>query len=136
MGQKKETEALKCPHVIFGIECGKGWKDLYQPIIHYIEDYNKDKEGDDKIEILQIKEKFGGLRFYTNFVTQELTDMIDEAESKSYHTCEACGRYIKAPIIENHWIYSECQECHSEWKLRREEAFEKIQDKMDKKTLN
>ena len=49
----------KHPYELFGIECDKGWEKLYQPIIDYIEDYNKDKEGDDRIEILQIKEKFG-----------------------------------------------------------------------------
>jgi len=45
----------KHPYELFGIECDKGWEKLYQPIIDYIEDYNKDKEGDDRIEILQIK---------------------------------------------------------------------------------
>lgn len=46
----------KWPYELFGIECGEGWKGLYQPIIDYIDKYNEDHE--EKIEIHQIKEKF------------------------------------------------------------------------------
>ena len=39
----------------------------------------------------QVKEKFGGLRFYTNGYTDEIGAMIRMAESMSYRTCEVCG---------------------------------------------
>jgi hypothetical protein len=39
----------------------------------------------------QVKEKFGGLRFYTNGFTDEVSGMIRMAESMSYRTCEVCG---------------------------------------------
>jgi hypothetical protein len=39
----------------------------------------------------QVKEKFGGLRFYTNGYTDEVSGMIRMAESMSYRTCEVCG---------------------------------------------
>jgi hypothetical protein len=39
----------------------------------------------------QVKEKFGGLRFYTNGYTEEVSGMIRMAESMSYRTCEVCG---------------------------------------------
>ena len=52
----KDNNEPKEPYELFGIECGEGWKKLYQPIIDYIDEYNKDKEGVDKIEIYQIKE--------------------------------------------------------------------------------
>jgi hypothetical protein len=39
----------------------------------------------------QVKEKFGGLRFYTNGYTDEVSAMISMAESMSYRTCEVCG---------------------------------------------
>jgi len=39
----------------------------------------------------QVKEKFGGLRFYTNGYTDGISGMISMAESMSYRTCEVCG---------------------------------------------
>jgi ribosomal protein L37AE/L43A len=119
----------KWPYELFGIECGKGWEHLYQPLIDYVEKYNIGKEGNDRMEIHQIKEKFGGLRFYTNFYTDELRDMIRKAEVESFHTCEVCGKHIDEPINENYWIYAECKDCHEKWKADRQkkmdEAFEK-----------
>jgi ribosomal protein L37AE/L43A len=133
--EKKEMEEHperfkpKWPYELFGIECGEGWEHLYKPLIEYVEKYNIGKEGKDRIEIHQIKEKFGGLRFYTNFYTDELRKMILEAEEKSFSTCEVCGKHIDKPITENHWIYAECQECHDKWKKDRhkkiDEAYEK-----------
>ena len=39
----------------------------------------------------QVKEKFGGLSFYTNGYTDVIGGMISMAESMSYRTCEVCG---------------------------------------------
>ena len=42
-------------------ECGSGWDKIIEPLINYVEDYNKKAEKEeDKIIIAQIKEKFGG----------------------------------------------------------------------------
>lgn len=46
--------------------------------------------GDWDHSILQIKEKFGALRVYGNF-TSEQQKVVDEACAKSEVTCEACG---------------------------------------------
>lgn len=139
--KKKEAERAEYPdrftpqwpYELFGIECGDGWKCLYQPIIDYIDEYNKDKADGERIEIHQIKEKFAELRFYTNFYTQELRNLIDKAEEESRHTCEVCGKHIDDPIVEGHWMYAECQECHDEWKRRRQEAVKRMEDKIRQK---
>jgi hypothetical protein len=39
----------------------------------------------------QVKEKFGGLRFYVNGTTDKHHNYISFAESMSYRTCEECG---------------------------------------------
>lgn len=39
----------------------------------------------------QVKEKFGGLRFYVNGATDKHWNYITFAESMSYKTCEECG---------------------------------------------
>ena len=40
---------------------------------------------------VQIKEKFGGLRFYVQAATDKHYNYISFAESMSYRTCEECG---------------------------------------------
>jgi len=40
---------------------------------------------------VQVKEKFGGLRFYVQAATDKHYDYISFAESISYRTCEQCG---------------------------------------------
>jgi hypothetical protein len=40
---------------------------------------------------VQVKEKFGGLRFYVQAATNKHYDFISFAESMSYRTCEMCG---------------------------------------------
>lgn len=41
--------------------------------------------------VTQVKEKFGGLRFYVQQGTDEVYKLVSEAEAKSYHICEVCG---------------------------------------------
>jgi hypothetical protein len=40
---------------------------------------------------VQVKEKFGGLRFYVQAATDKHYNYISFAESMSYRTCEECG---------------------------------------------
>ena len=133
MEENPEKFKPQYPYELFGIECGDGWKHLYQPIIDYIMKYNDGKEDKDKIEIHQIKEKFGGLRIYLSSYTEELREMIDEAEKESYNTCEVCGKPIEKPIYEHYWVYAECEDCHRKWKEEKEkkmaEAYEKLKNK-------
>lgn len=42
--------------------------------------------------ILQIKEKFGGLRFYARPVFEEVKPLVLAAEERAYRTCEICGQ--------------------------------------------
>jgi len=65
--------------------------------------------------ISQVKEKFGGLRFYINHGTNEIFDLIHEYENKSYTVCEVCG---KAGKCRNDigWIRTLCEEHYNEIK--------------------
>ena len=129
----KNDNEQKEPYELFGIECGEGWKGIYQPIIDYIEDYNKDKEGEDKIEIYQIKEKLGTLSFYVSKKTDELRKMIEDAEAESYHVCEICGRHINKQIVEHHWVYGMCRECYDGMKTKQEKIMEEFENKIKAK---
>lgn len=131
----EKNEEPKYPYELFGIECGDGWKKLYQPIIDYLKEYNKDKEEKDRIEIHQIKEKFGSIRIYLSSYTDELRQMIDDAEEQSYYTCEICGKYITKPIVEHHWMYPMCKKCFEGMKEKEEKAMEEVAKKIKKKNL-
>jgi hypothetical protein len=76
----------------FGFECGDGWFNLIKDLSEKIEDYNNSL-GDDEYPCIavQVKEKYGTLRFYVNGGTDEIFNWIDEAETKSEKTCEVCG---------------------------------------------
>ena len=45
-----------------------------------------------KFEILQVKEKFGGLRVYTNQANDAIRQRLGAAAEESFRTCEACGQ--------------------------------------------
>lgn len=110
----KEFEIyIPYPFELFGVECGEGWNKLIQPLFDYIENYNQDKAKDEQIKILQVKEKFGSLRFYTNFTTSELNKMEEDAEDKSYHTCEICGSTENIGHTIG-WITTLCHNCVKE----------------------
>ena len=127
--KNKPKEEPKWPYELFGIECGDGWKKLYEPILRYIENYNKNTEYN-PIIVRQIKEKFGSLRIYLSHYTNELREMIDKAEDESEYVCETCGKHIDNPIVENHWIYAECDDCHNKFLDKQTEEIKKYEEKV------
>ena len=78
----------------FGCECGDGWYqliyDLCKEITTYVNNLPETK-GLDSIEVLQIKEKYGTLRFYISHGDTCIHKQIQTAEEKSAHICELCG---------------------------------------------
>lgn len=58
----------------------------------------------------QVKEKFGTLRFYMSDETEEITNLIHEAESASSQTCEDCGAFAK--MRGTAWIETKCDNCY------------------------
>ena len=55
----------------------------------------------------QVKEKFGGLRFYVHRATEEHYNYISFAENMSYRTCEKCGNPGK--LYTNGWHTTLCE---------------------------
>ena len=61
-------------------------------------------------EIIQIKEKFGGLRFYSTYVNQKWEDeILPKYEQMSLRTCVCCGK--PATKVSTGWISPFCDEC-------------------------
>jgi len=59
-------------------------------------------------ELHQVKEKFGGLRFYIGPGSHDIFERIDVAETYSYITCEVCGN-LGVPR-DSGWIKTLCDE--------------------------
>jgi hypothetical protein len=58
----------------------------------------------------QVKEKFGGLRFYMSLgTTPEMLACIKKAEELSFKTCEVCGN--PGHIIDSSWVKVRCEDC-------------------------
>ena len=112
--RKKQMNKLKTPYELFGIECGKGWGSLYQPILDKVEEINKE-DPDNPIEVLQVKEKFGQLIICLNRYTPELTEMCMDASEKSNYICEECGERSE-PRMDKGWIYQMCDKCYEKFK--------------------
>ena len=66
-----------------------------------------------KYRITQIKEKFGGLRWYDSWSTKEiLYEIMPKYEKLSYKTCINCGK--PATCISAGWISPYCDNCKSD----------------------
>ena len=61
-----------------------------------------------QFEVLQVKEKFGGLRFYVNRKSDAIRQRIEAAIQESLHTCEVCGQ--PGTLRENGLIKTLCDE--------------------------
>lgn len=55
-----------------------------------------------------VKEKFGGLRWYDSHSTVEVEKIINKYENISYHTCIVCGK--PANVRTTGWICPYCNE--------------------------
>ena len=64
--------------------------------------------------VTQVKEKFGGLRFYINGGTAEYNRIVHRCESESFKVCESCGE-PGAPMTPDGnphgWIKTVCPAC-------------------------
>lgn len=77
----------------------------------------------EQVVVTQIKEKFGGLRFYYDGGDDAVDGMVRMAESWASRTCETCGKPGKSR--NGGWIRTLCDEHEAErqeaMKRRREE---------------
>jgi hypothetical protein len=77
-----------------GLECDDGWFDLIDMLCSSIQfhlDHNNRDGKIPQVEIRQIKEKFGSLRFYISGGNEFLDGKISFAELMSGHICEISG---------------------------------------------
>lgn len=112
-------------------DIGPGWR----PLVRELD--TKLREIDPDYKILQVKEKFGGLRYYFSSSikiktpdfppsteeqlgtseqhrVEEMDALIRAAEAKSFRTCENCGSSdTKTTASGGYWIKTLCDSCRS-----------------------
>jgi len=100
----------------WGFSCSDGWFDIIwelssklEPLIQKFIEENPDIELYPKAA--RVKEKHGGLRFYMTRGTDEIFNLIEEAEALSHKICEECGK----PGAPTSWTRALCHCCYENW---------------------
>ncbi len=126
----------KCEHSGKVTKChldiGSGWYDLVATICNGIlthEDSIKawneilKKRGEPEkefhpVKAVQIKEKFGGLRFYVSGGDEFIRGVIFTAEAMSRKICENCGE--RGKTSNEGWMVTLCDKHHEERRWRKQ----------------
>jgi len=93
------------------LEINDGWCDLIDDLCYNIQKYIDDNHLN-QIYTIQVKEKFGGLRFYMDYEYDYVSALIDEAEGKSYRICIRCG---STNDVKRNKIYTLCKNCNKKF---------------------
>jgi hypothetical protein len=111
-----------------GFAVGKGWYPVLEILCANIQSHIdwKVKQGVEiaQVEVNQIKEKFGGLRFYYTGGDDTISGMVRMAEAWADTACETCGGIGKRR--GGGWVRTLCDLHEAEHQARKQE-----QAKMD-----
>jgi hypothetical protein len=109
-----------------GFAVDKGWWPILQALCaniqHHIDWWNKNRETRPVVEqvvVEQIKEKFGGLRFYYTGGDEKIQGMVRMAEAWADRSCEECG--APGRTREGGWIKTLCDHHEAERQERRKQ---------------
>lgn len=135
-----------------GFAVGDGWYDIIDTlcgmITYHIKNHNEDvayrkariadgskTESDYSAELLtewewpkiqQVKEKFGGLRFYINTADKRINAWTEFAESISRHVCEECGK--PGELRNGGWIRTLCDEHEEVHQIKMAERYAELEE--------
>jgi hypothetical protein len=94
----------------WGISCGDGWYNILDQLCHNIQSHtdwqNRETVKVSQVVASQVKEKFGGLRFYYNGGDDYIHGLTTMAESMSEVTCETWGSPGRSR--GSGWAYTAC----------------------------
>ena len=103
------TQTCMC----WGFDCGDGWFKLIDQLSADITLLDE-KDGTTTIAV-QVKEKYGGLRFYIEGGSDAVYAAIDKAEILSETICEICGE--PGTTRNDGWVSTMCDKC---WEDKKE----------------
>jgi len=95
----------------WGLECGNGWYELIDALCAQIDRHLQAcfDEGDRfNVKVVQVKEKFGTLRFYAAGEDDFISGLIWMAEALSGILCETCGRHGRVVSLNKYTVGCRC----------------------------
>lgn len=124
--EKDKALCAKYPKIfnrVQGTEHSDGWYDIIDTLCSTIQQHVNhkrksepfagmtDEEFDEihQVTVAQVKEKWGGLRFYVDGADGYVRGAVDMAEMMSYRVCEACGSPGKRR--PGGWVRTLCDGC-------------------------
>lgn len=117
---KNRNGSMQETCMCWGFSHGDGWYAIIDSLCAAIQNHinnkryqfremsQEDFDEEHQVVAAQVKEKFGGLRFYVDGGDDWVYGAISMAESMSYRTCEVCG----APEVTRGtgWVQTTCDQ--------------------------
>ena len=103
----------------WGFDCGNGWYNLIDYLCDYIQYYLENSPEVPQVEATQVKEKYGGLRFYFEGGNNKIHEWVDFATGFSYRICEECGSMENVSQTKG-WIVTLCKKCQRKREIKGE----------------
>lgn len=110
----------------WGFSHGDGWFKIVWDISQAVEDEAR-RRGIDPMSrewprAVQVKEKFGTLRFYLRAPAvaegeKTFFEIVEEIAIRSESTCERCG--MPGKFREGGWVHTHCDKCEEEYLKKR-----------------
>ena len=102
-----------------------GWKRAFGKIMleeyrevlirnHYLKEF----------QWVQVKEKYGTLRLYSNAAPMEVLDLESKYDYISGFFCISCGR-MNAPLLNDGWYEPLCEDCYNKRIVKQRKYYEK-----------
>ena len=100
-------------------ECDKGWYKLIHSVSQKLEALIAKLPPKQRKQcyVIQVKEKFARLRIYMSYPTDEMWNILSQAENDSDKVCEGCGKPGKKRWITL-WMKTLCGACTKHYKER------------------
>jgi hypothetical protein len=95
----------------FGFEVGDGWFKLLREGMESIKRHLESLPEPIRFEVVQVKEKFGTLRFYADGGDPFARKLIEGMETESAHICEDCGD-VGHTRLDLGWVRTLCESCY------------------------
>ena len=111
-----------------GFTIGEGWYDIIESLCANIQSHmdwkNRESQVVPQVIVEQIKEKFGGLRFYYQGGDDTISGMVRMAEAWASTSCETCGD--KGTQRGGGWVRTLCDKHEEERQLIMNERKENV----------
>lgn len=90
----------------------------------------------DKFRVLQIKEKYARLCYYTNGIPRDcrVDEIIRKYEHISQYICIDCGK-CDVPVIDDGWLTPICEKCYNKRQEHQRKQYESIGIKYPKDSV-